>query len=64
MLYGRPALTLLVDSSVRIDYFNGVVSKQTDHLDNAVGKQPNLLLHTDRDFDPFETRLGLQVVHP
>jgi predicted nucleic acid-binding protein len=131
-------LTLLVDSSVWIDYFNGVISKQTDHLDNAVGKQPilvgdlilsevlqgfrqqrdfekarnallkfpvaemvgrrialqsavnyrqlrakgitvrktidciiatfcieehHLLLHTDRDFDPFETHLGLQVVH-
>lgn len=22
------------------------------------------LLHTDRDFDPFESHLGLQVVHP
>jgi predicted nucleic acid-binding protein len=24
----------------------------------------NELLHDDRDFDPFETRLGLKVVHP
>jgi predicted nucleic acid-binding protein len=24
----------------------------------------HMLLHRDRDFDPFETELGLQVVHP
>lgn len=132
-------MTLLVDSSVWIDYFNGVVSPQTDYLDSLLGKQPILvgdlilsevlqgfkqqrdfdkarnallkftvvemvgrqialqsainyrslrakgitvrktidciiatyclenhhsLLHADRDFDSFETELGLHVIHP
>jgi predicted nucleic acid-binding protein len=26
--------------------------------------QQHMLLHNDRDFDPFERELGLQVVHP
>lgn len=30
---------ILVDSSVWIDYFNGVSSKQTDYLNNALGQQ-------------------------
>jgi predicted nucleic acid-binding protein len=128
----------IVDSSVWIDYFNGVVTSQTDILDAALGQQPvglgdiilcevlqgyrtqrdfetarqallqipiyvmggtelaiksaqNFralrqqgitvrktidcliatfviergfsLLHSDRDFEPFETYLGLAVVH-
>lgn len=132
-------MTLLVDSSVWIDYFNGVQTSQTDFLDNSFGhreivvgdliltevlqefgraedfeqareallKFPLLdmvgarvalksagnfrrlrsrgitvrktidsliatfcmehdleLLHTDRDFDPFEEHLGLKVLHP
>lgn len=32
-------MSLLVDSSVWIDYFNGVVTPQTDFLDAALGKQ-------------------------
>jgi len=130
---------LLVDSSVWVDYFNGVLSAETEHLDRAVAREPVLvgdiilaevlqgfrddgdfnralaalsrfpqsqmltpalaiesaqnyrrlrrqgvtvrktidcfiatfaivaghdLLHSDRDFDPFETHLGLRVVHP
>ncbi len=132
-------MTLLVDSSVWIDYFNGVQTSQTDFLDHSFGhreivvgdliltevlqgfgreedfevareallKFPLLdmvgaraalksagnfrqlrsrgitvrktidsliatfciehdleLLHTDRDFDPFEEHLGLKVLHP
>ncbi len=132
-------MTLLVDSSVWIDYFNGVQTSQTDFLDNSFGRReivvgdliltevlqgfgreedfeqareallkfPLLdmvggkvalksagnfrrlrssgvtvrktidsliatfciehdleLLHTDRDFDPFEEHLGLKVLHP
>jgi len=132
-------LTLLVDSSVWIDYFNGVQTSQTDFLDSSFGRReivvgdliltevlqgfgreqdfeqareallkfPLLdmvganatlksagnfrqlrsrgvtvrktidsliatfcmehdleLLHTDRDFDPFEEHLGLMVLHP
>lgn len=130
---------LLVDSSVWIDYFNGVTTSQTNYLHNILGKQiivigdliltevlqgfqhpktfqtaqqaltkfslqPMVgisnaiqsannyrflrakgitirktmdcliatfciesgyyLLHQDRDFDPFEQHLGLQVIHP
>ena len=32
-------MSLLVDSSVWIDYFNGVVTLQTDFLDAALGQQ-------------------------
>ncbi len=32
-------MTLLVDSSVWIDYFNGVQTSQTDFLDNSFGRQ-------------------------
>ena len=128
----------LIDSSVWIDYFNGVATPQTDRLDAALGHEPLCLgdiilcevlqgfqhqdefeqakiallsfpiyilggvelavksaenyralrrhgitvrktidcliatfaiangmwlLHNDRDFDPFETYLGLKVVH-
>jgi len=128
----------LIDTSVWIDYFNGVSTPQTDRLDTALGHEPlclgdiilcevlqgfqrqtefeqakaallNLpvytlggvefavqsaehyrtlrqkgitvrktidcliatfaiangmwLLHNDRDFDPFETHLGLKVIH-
>lgn len=31
---------IMVDSSVWIDYFTGVASKQTDTLDKALGKEP------------------------
>lgn len=31
---------ILVDSSVWIDYFSGVVNKQTDSLDNTLGVKP------------------------
>jgi len=37
---GRDDLDLLVDSSVWIDYFNGSITKETDYLDNALGKKP------------------------
>lgn len=130
---------ILVDSTVWIDYFNGVMTPETDYLDQVLGEQvllvgdlilaevlqgfrhdadfnrarqallsfqtvqmldPDLavqsaqnyrtlrsqgitvrktidcliatyciesghtLLHSDRDFDPFENSLGLSVVHP
>ena len=32
-------MSLLVDSSVWIDYFNGAVTPQTDHLDNLLGSE-------------------------
>ena len=129
---------ILVDSSVWIDYFNGIANSQTDFLDRILGEQPilvgdlilaevlqgfrrdddfdaahsallsfqvvkmlnpdlavqsarnyrvlraqgvtvrkmidcliatycietnHMLLHSDRDFDPFEAQLGLNVVH-
>jgi predicted nucleic acid-binding protein len=132
-------LSLLVDSSVWIDYFNGTKTLQTDHLDNILGNELIVvgdlilaevlqgfrlqrdfdlaraallkfpivemlgrdvaiksaenyrklrargitirktidcliatcclennfaLLHSDRDFEPFEKHLGLQVRHP
>jgi len=31
---------IMVDSSVWIDYFTGVASKQTDALDNILGQEP------------------------
>ena len=31
---------IMVDSSVWIDYFTGVVNKQTDILDNTLGQEP------------------------
>jgi predicted nucleic acid-binding protein len=130
---------LLVDTTVWVDYFNGVVTPESEYLDRAISQElilvgdlilaevllgfredrdfrkaldalnrfsqiqmltPNLavesamnyralrkrgvtirktidcliatyaivfgheLLHADRDFDPFETHLGLRVVHP
>ena len=132
-------MALLVDSSVWIDYFNGITSPQTDYLEQSLGQieivvgdlilaevlqgfrrrhdftlareallrflvlemvgaeiaiksaenyhtlrtngitirktidcliatfciETGLdLLHSDRDFDPFEVHLGLMVVHP
>jgi len=32
-------LTLLVDSTVWIDYFNGVITAKTEYLDSAVGSE-------------------------
>ena len=130
---------VLVDSTVWIDYFNGVITPETEFLDSILGEQmilvgdiilaevlqgfrsdsdfegahqalmkfqpvsmlnPDLaeqsarnyrelrkrgitirktidcfiatfciesdheLLHSDRDFDPFENNLGLKVIHP
>lgn len=132
-------MSLLVDSSVWIDFFNGRQTPQTDYLDTALGRQAIItgdliltevlqgfrrqqefeqarsallkfpmmpmvgqriaiqsaanyralrargitirktmdcliatfciengimLLHTDRDFEPFESYLNLQVLHP
>lgn len=132
-------MTLLVDSSVWIDYFNGVLTPETDYLDGSLGQREIVvgdlilaevlqgfnrdrdfkrarhamlefplvdmvgaeaalksagnfralrrrgvtvrktidsliaafciesgldLLHSDRDFDPFEEHLGLKVLHP
>jgi predicted nucleic acid-binding protein len=34
---------LVVDSSVWIDYFNGIASVQTDYLDNILDKMPILV---------------------
>jgi predicted nucleic acid-binding protein len=31
---------ILVDSSVWIDYFNGIITPQTDKLDNLLGHEP------------------------
>ena len=55
----------LVDTSVWIDYFNGTVTPQADRLDIATFAIANdlWLLHSDRDFDPFEAHLALKVVH-
>jgi predicted nucleic acid-binding protein len=37
-------------------------------IDTFIGtfciEEGHILLHNDRDFDPFETHLGLKVVHP
>ena len=32
-------MTLFVDSSVWIDYFNGTETPQTDHLDDSIGEE-------------------------
>lgn len=59
---------ILVDSSVWIDYFNGVPSPQTDRLDTLLGSQPvltgDLILtevlqgfRNDRDFNQAKTLL-------
>jgi predicted nucleic acid-binding protein len=34
---------ILVDSSVWIDFFNGLETRQTDALDNLLGRQPVLI---------------------
>ena len=57
---------IMVDSSVWIDYFTGVVSKQTDTLDKTLGQEPvavgDLILtevlqgfRRDRDYETART---------
>ena len=46
---------ILVDSSVWIDYFNGNTTLASEKLDS-------LLLHSDKDFQPFQRHLGLQTI--
>lgn len=36
-------MALLVDSSVWIDYFNGIITPQTDYLDKVLGQSPVVL---------------------
>lgn len=36
---GKVVLSLLVDSSVWIDYFNGVITPETDYLHRALGQE-------------------------
>jgi predicted nucleic acid-binding protein len=51
---------ILVDSSVWVDYFNG---KATDVIIGTFCLHHRLsLFHDDRDFDPIEKYLKLQVV--
>ncbi len=69
---------LLVDSSVWIAHFNGVLTPQTSYLrsrgitirkslDSFIATYAIVhrheLLHADADFDPFEVHLGLRVIH-
>lgn len=60
---------ILVDSSVWIDYFNGVPNPQTDRLDALLGREPvatgDLILtevlqgfRNDRDFNQAKTLLS------
>ena len=60
---------ILVDSSVWIDYFNGVATPQTDRLDALLGSEPiatgDLILtevlqgfRNDRDFNQAKTLLS------
>ncbi len=65
---------ILVDSSVWIDYFRGVVTPQTDRLDTLLGQEPvaigDLMLTevlqgftNDRDFETALAMLGaLEVI--
>ncbi|HAJ36510.1 MAG TPA: hypothetical protein DCL15_12555 [Chloroflexi bacterium] len=65
---------LMVDSTVWIDYFNGVVDWRTDYLDAHVTLTPILISdlilakvlqgfrRNDGDFDGYERHLGLKVV--
>ena len=60
---------LMVDSTVWVDYFNGVVSPQTDYLHQALGDQPILVgdlilaevlqgFRKDADFEKAQRLLG------
>jgi len=62
-------LTVLVDSSVRIDYFNGIHNRQTDLPDSLFSRIPiymgDLILtevlqgfKSDRDFDTAKEMLS------
>ncbi len=70
---------LLVDSTVWIDYFNGRVTPQTDHLDRILPRQPILVgdlilaevlqgFRSDPEFDRARRALGkftqVSVVNP
>lgn len=66
---------IIVDSSVWVDYFTGVDSKQTNTFDKTLGlnlvavgdviiasfciDQKLPLLFSDKDFNPFVKHLGL-----
>jgi hypothetical protein len=62
---------LLVDASVWIDYFRGVVNPQSEMLDALLGVEQVLTdtlkltevlqgFVSDRDFDPFVQHFGLR----
>jgi len=61
---------IVVDTSVWIDYFNGIDSRQTVLLDDLLAERPLLmgdlilveLLHADRDLTVMEQHLGLRVL--
>ena len=70
---------LIVDSTVWIDYFNGVKNPATDHLDAVVGKTPILVgdlilaevlqgFRDDAEFDKARRALGkyiqVEMVNP
>ena len=66
---------ILVDSSVWIDYFNGVATRETDLLDGYLGTEPlltgDLILtevlqgfRTDRDFRRARTALDTLTFEP
>ena len=67
---------ILVDSSVWIDYFNGVTTSETEKLrklgvtarktvDTFIAtrciENGYELLHSDKDFDPFAKHRGLRI---
>ena len=53
---------ILVDTSVWIDYFRGLVTPKT--IDTLIAtsciEKELSLLYSDRDFDPFVQHLGLR----
>ena len=54
---------ILVDTTVWVDHLNDVPTPQVIWLrDTIIGRRA--LLHTDRDFDPLERHLGLDVIRP
>lgn len=70
---------LVVDTTVWIDYFNGLENPQTDYLDNMLDKTPILIgdlilaevlqgFHRDPDFEKARRRLGkflqVEMVNP
>lgn len=72
-------IMLVVDSTVWIDYFNGIVSPQTDYLDRVLDQTPILIgdlilaevlqgFREDADFEKARRALGkfmqVQMVNP